>query len=155
MERRGGGANGERGGAAELSKAPKLALVAVVLAVGCEAPSRPPTVRVETTSPAFALGAPVTFTVTNLGGGPVYLAACCDVVTLVDRWEDGLWRGPSDGVACLGICPMYPRELSPRATYSGSVSVADTGRYRLRFGIAGTWSGAPDWSRTSAPFEVR
>jgi hypothetical protein len=127
----------------------------VVLAVGCEAPSRPPIVRIETTSLTYALGSTITFTVTNAGGDPVYLAACCDVVTLVDRWEDGRWPSARDGAACLAICPMNPHALAPRATYHGSVGVADTGRYRLRLGIAPTPGAAPDWSRTSNPFEVR
>lgn len=133
----------------------RVALVAVGLVVGCEAPSRPPAVRIETGAPGYPLGAPVTYTVTNLGGSPVYLASCCEVVTAVDRWQDGRWPGTPRGSFCLAICPMAPRALGPRASYRGTVGVADTGRYRLHLGIARSGSGAPDWRPTSNPFEVR
>jgi len=130
------------------------AMVAVVLAVGCEAPSSPLAVRIQTESPSYQLGAPITFTVTNLGGSSVFLARCCEVSTAVDRWQDGRWLGFSSG-GCLAICPMDAIELGPWGSYGGTTGISDTGRYRLHLGVATSRSREPNWSPTSNPFEVR
>jgi hypothetical protein len=128
-----------------------LTVLFLLLAAGCTDPQG---VGVLTDAPAYRLGGPVGFTVSNVGPRAVYLARCCDIAVAIDRWRDGRWSGYTSG-ACLATCPMDAIELGPGRTRAGATGVSDTGRYRLRLGVATSRAAAPDWTRTSNPFEVR
>jgi hypothetical protein len=136
------------------ARAAGAGLLLVLAALGCESPSDPVGVRIQTGSAAYRLSDQIAFTATNQGGDPVYLARCCEVAVAYDRWEGGRWLGYSSGM-CLAICRMDAIVLQAHGTYAGLAAMPDTGRYRLRIGVATSFSGLPDWSVTSNPFDVR
>ena len=135
-------------------KALRFALLSVPLAVACESPSSPTSIRIETQSPTYQLGTAVTFTVVNAGSSEVFLSYCCNVGVAVDRWQSSRWLSGSAG-GCVAICSMVPISLPAHGSYVDSTAVADTGRYRLHVGVSFSRTAEPDWSPTSNAFEVR
>jgi hypothetical protein len=132
----------------------RFALLSVPLAVACESPSGPTSVRIETQSPTYRLGTAVTFTVVNAGSSEVFLSYCCKIGVALDRWQGSRWLSGSPG-GCVAICSMVPIPLPAHGAYVDSTAVADTGRYRLHIGVASSLTAEPDWNPTSNAFEVR
>ncbi len=127
----------------------------VVVAAGCEALSGPAAVRIRTSAASYQLGASIVYTAANTGSESVYLASCCGgAIAALDRWDGGSWSNYRSG-ACLALCPMVPIEVTAGRSYAGTVSLSDTGVYRVHLGVATAWGAQPDWSAVSNAFEVR
>ncbi len=139
-------------------EAPRVSLthlVTAILCAACASPTGPvATLRVQTDTSEYALGAPVMFTAVNQGNVTLFLASCGErVMVAIDRWQDDQWRQYS-GDACLAIYPMLPQPLEAGAAYRSSGAFREVGRFRLRLGV-GDGTAPPEWSGVSNAFDIR
>ena len=104
--------------------------------------------------PAPANGALVTFSVTNLGNGSVWLERCGDRVMAAVDYAVGPGWVPYSGDACLAIYDMSPLELEAGTTVSSARSILKPGVYRIRLGFRETPGGDVSWDAVSDGFSV-
>jgi hypothetical protein len=132
-----------------------LGLVALVLSAGCTSSTAPTTLSVQLQSSPVQLGAPVPYTLANGSEDAVFVPSCCGrAVVLVDRSVGGRWEAYNGGF-CQANCMMTPIRIAPHTSVTGSLSVSDTGRFRLRIEVAASLRGQPSWTTTSDAFDVR
>ncbi len=104
--------------------------------------------------PAPANDALVTFSVTNLGNGSVWLERCGDwVMAAVDYAVGPSWV-PYSGARCLAIYVGGPLELEAGTTVSSARTILEPGVYRLRLGFRETPGGDVSWDAVSDGFSV-
>jgi len=97
----------------------------------------------------------VPFTITNMSSQRVYLSRCgTRIMTAVDQYRAGQWSQYS-GDGCFAIYDMSPLALDPGASITGSRTVADAGRFRLRAGATKDPQQDYRWDVGLAVFEVR
>jgi hypothetical protein len=129
-------------------------IVMFLVAAACKSASGPASVQIQTQAPRYQAGEAVTFTVANSGSQDVFLSYCCTIAVALDRWQGSRWLNGNPG-GCLAICSMVAIRVPAYGSHLDSAVVTDTGRYRLRVGVASSRDGPPDWSQTSNVFEVR
>lgn len=98
---------------------------------------------------------PMRFTVRNVGSHVVFVSRCGDRVRpAVDRLGDDGWVNATAS-ACQDNLPQAPWPLSPGEARVDSVTISQTGTYRLRVALTRETVNASSLSVASPRFVVR
>jgi len=137
----------------------KRGIVALAFVAACNGIGDPNDLAVEVLVPSTDVLRPagsvdLPFTIVNHSGQSIFLTTCGDRVTLtVERFDGSGWVQHSSGV-CQAFLLSVPLELQAGATVAGSVSVGESGLFRLRPTFALAQQTAPSLGRPSQTITV-
>lgn len=126
-------------------------LVGLITACSSTAPSAPSVAAVVDVTVAQHVAV---LSVRNPGRAALFLERCGDrVVPEIDRLDDNTWVNASASV-CPATMSMIPLSVEPGETHRDSLTINDSGTYRLRLALMRADTGTFASNITSAPFTV-
>ena len=136
-----------------------LLFVGLLAATGCERPTQPTLLHVQTTTSVISELAPdssrIGYVITNTSSVPLWLDMCGSQVTVaVERWDGMGWTMHQGGFCILALY-VPPVRLDPGQSREGVHRVGARGTFRLRVAAHTDPATTPDRHSTSNSFEVR